>query len=751
MNFTPLEASVAKALPVVALNGGEAAHSLPDWHNGSGVATPTTGQQVEERQPMCERTISELVQLLEEREPLQAKVRERFRAFARCPAGGGPLHLNLEDAERLARSLAAELRVAPSFFGEISQMFCRFDFNGDGNLDEDEGTELMLHMLYRYRDATSQPVPGRVLLGGTIRFANPREKFEFVQKIGHGSQGSVYLCRNNSSRQEVCVKMYDKSNPNNPVEEITREFEILMNLKHPRIAHVFDIFQDELNIYIVQEAYFGGDLRVLLQNAVNSGVKVNEPWIARIFQQILLGVAFLHKSRVIHCDLKEPNVMVTDRTDFHTPQVVVIDFGLCNQFHSRSRPGGTPGYMPPEVWESGLWTPRGDVFSIGVMLFSLRTGSHPFTDGAQSLEQVIDRTHRVDLQMSPGCSGELQDLVGLMTLKGPFLERPTVEEAMQARWFSVDDKEAPAVHTDILAALARQGEKRKVHRALFTDVASKTNLAQLRELNEIFVGLDANNDGFVSADEVRQCLTDRWTPEEIERLISVLVGSSEGEVSYEQFMGQLLASKKPEENELVQNIFNEVDSDRKGYITADELAELLKRPSFAQVLGSRQPEEVMKEMGVDRNDKVVFDDFRIAICGQDGPPGGAQWYEVGQELEYYSPVYCGWVPCTVTKVDQRTGAVQVSANPGLWVRGAEVRRRIRPASTKSTMANMASRLRSAKVGALGRQLLAGGLDAASEGKDKLKNALSCSRVARSSQCPPSSSTRCGTHGRLLQL
>ena len=63
--------------------------------------------------------------------------------------------------------------------------------------------------------------------------------------------------------------------------------------------------------------------------------------------------------------------------------MVVIDFGLASGFNGAAMAGGTPGYMPPEVWTSGLWTPQGDTFAMGVTFYRMITfGRQPFGEGA---------------------------------------------------------------------------------------------------------------------------------------------------------------------------------------------------------------------------------------------------------------------------------------------------------------------------------------------------------------------------------
>jgi len=627
--------------------------------------------------------IPNIRELLNQPEALERRLRKDFRKFA-VPAPGG-LVLRFEDMHDLAQKLADELQVDSAFFGEMSQMFWRFDFAGFGLLDEEKGIKLCLAMLRKYRDATEPPAAGAVRLGGGIVHRRVQERYTIEGKLGEGGQGAVFLGRDKHSSQQVVVKMYDKSSPNNAVEDITREFELLMNIKHPLIAHVFEIFQDQANIYVVQEPYFGGDLTTAVQNAAEAGVAMTETWLAQVILQVLKGVAFLHGHDVMHCDLKEPNVMVTGTANWHRPQVVVIDFGLANEFTTRSHPGGTPGYMPPEVWDQGLWTPKGDVFSIGVMIFSMRTGCSPFIEDCRTLEEVHERT-KVHTPQMPTGSQQLQALVHTMIDKS-FHSRPPISVVMESPVFTESTEEEPAIDEAVLAALARRREETELRRALLADLAASQNLAQLRDLNELFLELDVDNDGIVAAGDLRAALEGKWPQDRIEALIRGLLGS-EGELNYEQFMGQLIAATAPAENELLWRVFSEADQTGKGFLDLDDIRALLERPAVAKVLGDREPAELLSEMSQDGSKQVSFEDFKLAMQGQRRGQEHCRrtvhfhmkkmrGWQVGTELEYYSFTLGMWISCRITGIDAARGAVQLDCKPGYWIHGAEMQTRLR--------------------------------------------------------------------------
>merc|ERR1719277_2103845 len=153
-----------------------------------------------------------------------------------------------------------------------------------------------------------------------------------------------------------------------------------------------------------------------------------------------------------------------------------------------------------------------------------------------------------------------------------FLNRPTITQVLRDPWFDCQGNSQP-LDVQALKDLSGQRERTDLYRALLTDVAARQNLAQLSELNDTFIKLDSNNDGHITAAELREGLQGMFREEELKRLVAVLGVADGGEVSYDEFLGELLALKIPEENALLQRLFNEVDVDRKGYLGPEELAE----------------------------------------------------------------------------------------------------------------------------------------------------------------------------------
>jgi len=374
-----------------------------------------------------------------------------FKELAVVQDDSGEPTVRLSQVVQLAMMISEALKVPGWIFDGIDQQHELFDFNGDGLLDGNEALRMFNKYLKdRWREFGGEPeVPVPVKTIGEAGY-------NVVKELGRGGQGVMYLCTKRSwffSKKNYCVKFYDKANANaGSLEEILDEFELMKNLDNPHLAKTHEIFQDQLFYYLTNVPYFGGDFTKLAQKAYDACVAMNEAWWRDIFKQCLEGLEYLHKSAVIHCDIKEPNIMIADEK-YNKPQVVLIDFGLAAAFTS-TREGvcGTPGYIPPETWQLERWFPRGDVFSMGIVFFQLMIGQVPNKNVRGVLVPADDSTHALKAaagqplpwEQFPQTMPNLQDLIQRMTRKHR-KERPKAYQALQHPWFSTNsDAELPS-------------------------------------------------------------------------------------------------------------------------------------------------------------------------------------------------------------------------------------------------------------------------------------------------------------------
>jgi len=219
-----------------------------------------------------------------------------------------------------------------------------------------------------------------------------------VKELARGGQGAAWLAES-TQYGKVALKVYDKVNPNAcSIAELVDEMKALTRLKKSEhIMKAYEIFQDMEHLYCINELLPGGDLETIRDKAEDKGIALSEDYFMPIFYQCLQGVHHIHMHALMHCDLKEPNLMVKNK-DISKPQIAIIDLGLAQYAAGKGLAGGTPGYRPPETNANNIWYPKGDTFSLGVTFFQLLSGMVPsekkqqmglFQEGAQSMDDVI--------------------------------------------------------------------------------------------------------------------------------------------------------------------------------------------------------------------------------------------------------------------------------------------------------------------------------------------------------------------------
>jgi len=196
--------------------------------------------------------------------------------------------------------------------------------------------------------------------------------------VAAGGMASIYRATDTKTGTRVAIKIPHAQKLRDPftLDRLRHEIEIGTKLDHPGLAKILPN-SDAGHRYVVMEWIDGRLLRELMNQ---EGPLPSERAI-RIALEICDVVEYMHRSGVVHGDLKPENVMVNA-----TGNVKVIDFGIAREmkrsFWKRSRPEeatGTPDYVSPEQIQGKRGDARGDIYSLGVMLFEMLTGEVPFS------------------------------------------------------------------------------------------------------------------------------------------------------------------------------------------------------------------------------------------------------------------------------------------------------------------------------------------------------------------------------------
>jgi len=211
--------------------------------------------------------------------------------------------------------------------------------------------------------------------------------YEILEKIGEGGMGVVYRARDQKLGRDVAVKLFPDiwSNDSIRLRRFEREAKVLAALKHPNIAAVYGFHEDNGVHFIAMELVEG---QTLTSSITDGGLSLDR--LLEIGIPLAEAVAFAHKKSVIHRDLKPTNIMLDP-----FGRIRILDFGVAALQPVESEIGGedltvdalttdgdvvgTVAYMAPEQLEGQGVDTRADLFSIGVVLYELATGKHPFS------------------------------------------------------------------------------------------------------------------------------------------------------------------------------------------------------------------------------------------------------------------------------------------------------------------------------------------------------------------------------------
>ncbi|KAM3590358.1 uncharacterized protein V6R79_008215 [Siganus canaliculatus] len=258
--------------------------------------------------------------------------------------------------------------------------------------------------------------------------------YRLLKTIGKGNFAKVKLARHVLTGKEVAVKIIDKTQLNSSsLQKLFREVRIMKMLNHPNIVKLFEVIETEKTLYLVMEYASGGEVFDYL---VAHG-RMKEKEARAKFRQIVSAVQYCHQKCIVHRDLKAENLLLD--ADMN---IKIADFGFSNEFTLGNKLDtfcGSPPYAAPELFQGKKYDgPEVDVWSLGVILYTLVSGSLPF-DG-QNLKELRERVlrgkYRIPFYMSTDCENLLKKFLILNPSK-----RGSLEQIMRDRWMNVGYEE----------------------------------------------------------------------------------------------------------------------------------------------------------------------------------------------------------------------------------------------------------------------------------------------------------------------
>ena len=273
------------------------------------------------------------------------------------------------------------------------------------------------------------------------------DRYEIVKSIGEGGMANVYLATDNILNRNVAVKVLrgDLSSDEKFIRRFQREALSVSNLSHPNIVEVYDVGEEDGQYYIVMEYIEGKTLKQLIQKRGALTI----PEVIDIMSQLTDGLTHAHDAYIIHRDIKPQNIMILDNGT-----VKITDFGIAvavnaTQLTQTNSVMGTVHYLPPEQANGKSATVKSDIYSLGILMYELLTGSVPFKgDNAVeiALKHMKEKIPSVRKQ-NPLILQSVENIILKACAKNP-----------RNRYDSVSE-----MHNDIVTAMDKENEKKYVY------------------------------------------------------------------------------------------------------------------------------------------------------------------------------------------------------------------------------------------------------------------------------------------------
>ncbi|XP_074889523.1 ribosomal protein S6 kinase alpha-3 isoform X3 [Buteo buteo] len=390
------------------------------------------------------------------------------------PATGRPEDTFYFDPEFTAKTPKDSPGIPPS--ANAHQLFRGFSFVAIASDDESQAMQTVgVHSIVQQLHRNS------------IQFT---DGYEVKEDIGVGSYSICKRCIHKASNMEYAVKIIDKSK-RDPTEEI----EILLRYgQHPNIITLKDVYDDGKYVYVVTELMKGGELldKILRQKFFS------EREASAVLFTITKTVEYLHAQGVVHRDLKPSNILYVDESG-NPESIRICDFGFAKQLRAENgllmTPCYTANFVAPEVLKRQGYDAACDIWSLGVLLYTMLTGYTPFANGPDDTpEEILARIGSGKFSLSGGywntVSDTAKDLVSKMLHVDPHqrltaaqvLSHPWIVHCDQLPQYQLNRQDAPHL---VKGAMAATYSALNRNQSPVLEPVGRSTLAQRRGIKKI--------------------------------------------------------------------------------------------------------------------------------------------------------------------------------------------------------------------------------------------------------------------------
>jgi serine/threonine protein kinase len=271
-------------------------------------------------------------------------------------------------------------------------------------------------------------------------------KYELVERLGHGGVAEVWKAFDTQLQRFVAIKLLhpDLRDDPNFIQRFQREAQLIASLHHPNIVqiHDFQLYkpgEEEQEEgapigYMVMDYVEGQTLANYIQNTSSKGNFPSPAEIVNLFTSISLAIDYAHQKGMIHRDIKPANILLDQRNTTHNAmgEPILTDFGVAKMLSTTSHTLsggmlGTPLYLSPEQAKGYPGNERSDLYSLGVILYEMVTGTPPFRGNTvmEVISQHVNATPTAPALINPAIPPTLSLVLQRSLAKDPTIRYPS--------------------------------------------------------------------------------------------------------------------------------------------------------------------------------------------------------------------------------------------------------------------------------------------------------------------------------------
>eukprot|EP01068_Selenidium_serpulae_P010254 Selendium_serpulae@DN5415_c0_g1_i2.p1 len=461
---------------------------------------------------------------------------------------------------------------------------------------------------------------GALQMASRLRYGDLGTVYDIPVKqvLGTGFNGPVRCGTHRETGKRFAFKTFDLRNASPAkVDLIKNESLIYLKLDHPNIVRLIELWEDETSATLVMELCTGGELYERL-----SKVELYSEQSARdITLQMTGAIYYLHSHRIVHRDLKLENWLYS--TPEADAQIRLIDFGF-SRFWSPVESMrmhlacGTLSYVSPDTLKGG-YTNACDNWSLGVIVYMLLVGFPPFYGSeAQITDGILSGNYVLKGHRWQKVSSLAKDFVSRLLVVNPE-RRMTAAEALKHPWLASAASQISApINAHVVHGMRKFAAASNLKRAALTMMAYSLTSEEIEGMHSAFLAMDTTGDGTIRLSGLASAIRDNHevSNDEIERIFSAMDNSGDQQIYYNDFLAAMFFTRLKIHEHVIRATFDKFDIDSTGFITLDNLREVLGVDSNS----ASDLEKMLMEADRDGNGRIDYHEFFDEVLG-DNPPG----------------------------------------------------------------------------------------------------------------------------------